>query len=288
MVLFAIPSLTSWIFTPHWFYTFLIYSFYWHQPSETWKKVDIQVSIIVSYTSWWNADLAQEDEKFFEGSSASSRFGSRRVVVPCSGIKNADASVGKVYRVPTAPVVHTTTPIAADPGGVFSPYTLSTQIMPGLASFVTVTAPLDPTIGSSSIPSPTPPVTSLEINPDATLPPYTELAPISGHMALNTTDTEHQTAPPLYSIESQSSNQNPVQVSTANNPQPSTHSMLVSMATNPQLSMHPALASMATHPQPSTHPAAQGVTAQPFVLMNTPTNIHCHGAYFPPGSVPRF
>ncbi|PBK59932.1 hypothetical protein ARMSODRAFT_1027045 [Armillaria solidipes] len=196
--------------------------------------------------------------------------------------------MGKAYRVPTAPVAHTTTPIAADPGGVFSPYTLSTQIMPGLASFITVTAPPDPTIGSSSIPSPTPPVTSLEIDPDTTPPPYTELAPISGHVALNATDTEHQTAPPPYSVESQSSNQNPVQVSTANNPQPSTHSVLVSMATNPQLSTHPTLASTATHPQPSTHPAAQGVTAQPFILTNTPTNICCRGAYFPPSSVLRF
>ncbi|SJL05247.1 uncharacterized protein ARMOST_08613 [Armillaria ostoyae] len=90
--------------------------------------------------------------------------------------------------------------------------------MPGLASFITITTPPDPTIGSSSILSPMLPVTSLEIDPNATPPPYTELAPISDHVVLNATDTEHQTAPPLYSVESQLSNQNPTQVFTANNP----------------------------------------------------------------------
>ncbi len=81
--------------------------------------------------------------------------------------------MGKAYHVPAAPVTHTTTPIAADPGGVFSPYMPSIQIVPGLAPFVTVTAPPDPTIGSLSIPSPVPPATSLEIDPDTAPPPYT-------------------------------------------------------------------------------------------------------------------
>ncbi len=196
--------------------------------------------------------------------------------------------MGKAYHVPATPIAHTTNPIAADLGGVFSPYTPSTQIMPGLAPFITVSAPPDLTIGSSSIPSPMPPATGLEIDPDTAPPPYTELAPVSGHVALNATDTEYQTAPPLYSIESQLSNQNPMQVSMANNPQPSMHSMLVSTTTNPQISTHPTLASTATHPQLSTHPAAQDVTAQPFVLTNTPTNICRRGMYFSPGSVPRF